>query len=51
MNGNSVVESEFQQADESNGDFMDILNKNEHNKLPLLRMATLWTILSFLQKG
>ena len=34
-NGNSVAESELEQADEFNGQFTDVFNKNEHSQVPL----------------
>ena len=34
-NGNGVVDSELEQADEFNGQFTDVFNKNEHSKVPL----------------
>ena len=34
-NGNGVAESELEQADEFNGQFTDVFNKNEHRKIPL----------------
>ena len=34
-NDNSVVESELEQADELNGQFTDVSNKNEHSQVPL----------------
>ena len=34
-NGNGVIESELQQADECNGHFTDVFNLNEHSKVPL----------------
>ena len=33
--GNGVAESELEQADEFNGQFTDVFNKNEHNQVPL----------------
>ena len=35
INGNSVAESELEQADEFNGQFTDVFNKNEHSQVPL----------------
>ena len=34
-NGYGVAESELEQADEFNGQFMDVFNKNEHRQVPL----------------
>ena len=34
-NGNGVAESELEQADEFNGQFTDVFNKNEHSQVPL----------------
>ena len=34
-NGNGVAESELEQADEFNGQFTDMFNKNEHSQVPL----------------
>ena len=34
-NGNGFAESELEQADEFNGQFMDVFNKNEHSQVPL----------------
>ena len=34
-NGNGVAESELEQADEFNGKFTDVYNKNEHSQVPL----------------
>ena len=34
-NGNGVAESELEQADEVNGQFTDVFNKNEHSQVPL----------------
>ena len=34
-NGNGVVESELEKADEFNGQFTDVFNKNEHSQVPL----------------
>ena len=34
-NGNGVAESELEQADEFNGQFTDVFNKNEHIQVPL----------------
>ena len=34
-NGNGVAESELEQADEFNGQFTDVFNKNEHKQVPL----------------
>ena len=34
-NGNGVAESELEQADELNGQFTDVFNKNEHSQVPL----------------
>ena len=34
-NGNGVVESELEQADEFNGQFTDVFNKNKHSQVPL----------------
>ena len=34
-NGYGVAESELEQADEFNGQFMDVFNKNEHSQVPL----------------
>ena len=34
-NGKGVAESELEQADEFNGQFTDVFNKNEHSQVPL----------------
>ena len=34
-NGNGVAESESEQAGESNGQFSDVFNKDEHSQVPL----------------
>ena len=34
-NGNGVAESELEQADEFNGQFTDVFNKNKHSQVPL----------------
>ena len=34
-NGNGVAESELEQADEFDGQFTDVFNKNEHSQVPL----------------
>ena len=34
-NGNGVAELELEQADEFNGQFMDVFNKNEYSQVPL----------------
>ena len=34
-NGNGVAESELEQADEFNGQFTDVFNKNEHSQVLL----------------
>ena len=34
-NGNGVAESELELADEFNGQFTNVFNKNEHNQVPL----------------
>ena len=34
-NGNGVAEPELEQADEFNGQFTDVFNKNEHSQVPL----------------
>ena len=34
-NGNGVAESELEQAEEFNGQFTDVFNKNEHSQVPL----------------
>ena len=34
-NGYGVAESELEQADEFNGQFTDVFNKNEHSQVPL----------------
>ena len=34
-NGNGVAESQLEQADEFNGQFTDLFNKNEHSQVPL----------------
>ena len=34
-NGNGVAESELEQADEFNGQFTDVFNKNGHSQVPL----------------
>ena len=34
-NGNGVASSELEQADEFNGQFTDVFNKNEHSQVPL----------------
>ena len=35
INGNGVAESELEQAEEFNGQFADMFNKNEHSQVPL----------------
>ena len=35
-NGNGVVQSDLEKAEEFNGQFMDVLNENEHTQVPLL---------------
>ena len=39
-NGNGVGESELKQADEYNGQFTDVFNKNEHSQVPLPNRST-----------
>ena len=34
-NGYGVAESELEKADEFNGQFTDVFNKNEHSQVPL----------------
>ena len=38
-NGNGVAELELKQADEFNGQFTDVFNKNEHSQFPLLNRS------------
>ena len=38
-NGNGVAESELEQADEFNGQFTDVFNKNEHSQVPLPNLS------------
>ena len=35
-NGNGVAQSDLEKAEEFNGQFTDVLNKNEHTQVPLL---------------
>ena len=35
-NGKCVAQSDFKKADEFNGQFTDVFNKNEHTQVPLL---------------
>ena len=39
-NGKGVVQSDLEKAEEFNGQFMDVFNKNEHTQVPLLDMST-----------
>ena len=39
-NGNRVAESELEQADEFNGQFMDVFSKTEHSQVPLPNLST-----------
>ena len=41
-NGNGVAESELEQADEFNGQFTDLFNKNEHSQVPLPNRSALF---------
>ena len=41
-NGNGVAESELEQADEFNGQFTDVFNKNEHSQVPLPKRSALF---------
>ena len=36
MNGNGVAQSNLEMAEEFNGQFTDVFNKNEHAQVPLL---------------
>ena len=36
QNGNCVAQSDLKKAEEFNGQFMDVSNKNEHTQVPLL---------------
>ena len=36
MNGNGVTQSDLEKAEEFNGQFTDVFNKNEHTQVPLL---------------
>ena len=35
-NGNGVAQSDLEKAEEFNGQFTDVFNKNEHTQVPLL---------------
>ena len=35
-NGKGVAQSDFEKAEEFNGQFTDVFNKNEHTQVPLL---------------
>ena len=35
-NGKGVAQSELEKAEEFNGHYMDVVNKKEHNQVPLL---------------
>ena len=37
-NGKGVAQSDLEKAEEFNGQFMDVFNKNEHTQVPLLDM-------------
>ena len=39
-NGKGVIQSDLEKAEEFNGQFMDVFNKNEHTQVPLLDMST-----------
>ena len=41
-NGNGDAESELEQADEFNGQFTDVFNKNEHSQVPLPNRSALF---------
>ena len=38
-NGKGVAQSDFEKAEEFNGQFTDVFNKNEHTQAPLLDMS------------
>ena len=40
-NGNGVAQSDLEKAEEFNGQFTDVFNKNEHTQVPLLDRCVL----------
>ena len=40
--GSGITASEIEQAEEFNGQFMDVFNKNDHSEVPFLRMTLLF---------
>ena len=38
--GNGITDSEIEQAEEFNGQFTDVFNKNEHSEVPFLSRST-----------